>query len=87
MWSTALRTARRSRPLSVRPCPTHTDEATLLSTAHRQDMRRNDGCLTARRVSSDDHATVIAFVDDVVVAVVVQDCCCLSAWKRGWRCW
>ena len=27
MRSTAVRTDWRSRPLSVRPCPTHTDEA------------------------------------------------------------
>jgi hypothetical protein len=31
MWSTALRTVQRSRPLSVRPWPTHTDEDTLRS--------------------------------------------------------
>jgi hypothetical protein len=62
MWSTALRTARRSRRLSVRPYPTHTHEAVFPATAYRQDVRRHDGRLTARRGSSDDYAAVIAFV-------------------------
>nr|CAB3464704.1 unnamed protein product [Digitaria exilis] len=37
MRSTAVRTDCRSRPLSVRPCPTHTDEeATTRPSEHRR---------------------------------------------------
>ncbi|RLM92097.1 hypothetical protein C2845_PM08G25420 [Panicum miliaceum] len=47
MRSTALRTARRSRPLSVRPCPTHTDEATPRLSGHRRAARTCGGTIPA----------------------------------------
>lgn len=43
MRSTAVRTSRRSRPLSVRPFPTHTENAAL-SSEHRRALAATSSC-------------------------------------------